>query len=672
MAVAQLEVPAKILSAKEILALADKRMQKYAARDALYEVLNLYYYGKGLSEGSQKVLAANSVGRPLLRDLERYKDGAQVYSAQRLAPIVDDYQALIGQMPNSRVEPPDSSEAGETKADLATKYLISTHEISDMVHQQADAGFHLPAFGDACYILEIDSDLRRVVWSVVHPLTAFPEFHRGYKRFQVADLIIRTIAEPEQLRRDYGITVNSESGRDCAVTTYISAYQRTIVVGTPPFEVVKHAEWDLGFCPAQWVYNKVNGAFGQSDIGQSLAQQDFMDFAYNILIDGLVRNVYGNIISIRNPQNTGDTPIVLGPNMPPVLLQDDGAVMVTQVGGNIQPAMEMINQTIGDINAATGTSQVRQEGQMHGSIQTGRAIQSAQGPQGTRIDLKQANLGAAVRSLNAMTIEMQVNAPWGGSTLGKQKFEMFGRFKGKSFGEKITGADLKWENACWTRNTVTWDSMVGMNIQQKEMVATQLILSKLTDDIYARELMGIDDPIGMRERITAMNIALAKEQAEVQSIMQGGAGGAQPGSPGWSMGPSGPTVNIPPGQGGAPGTQPSASSSGQTGAPPSPQPIFRPPALAAQAPAGLPTGVPMGVSRKAIETALLAVADKLKGAVFAIGELATNGQTMTPKLLISDHRDQSLVLQTLKPLAANIKVEAQGQKDIPDGAVRVA
>lgn len=80
----------------------------------------------------------------------------------------------------------------------------------------------------------------------------------------------------------------------------------------------------------------------------------------------------------------------------------------------------------------------------------------------------------------------------------------------------------------------------------------------------------------------------------------------------------------------------------------------------------------MGISIKAIQTALLGIADKLKGAIFAVGELATNGQSTKPQLLIADHRDYSLVLQTIKPLAANVKVEAQGQKDIPDDAVRVA
>jgi hypothetical protein len=89
-------------------------------------------------------------------------------------------------------------------------------------------------------------------------------------------------------------------------------------------------------------------------------------------------------------------------------------------------------------------------------------------------------------------------------------------------------------------------------------------------------------------------------------------------------------------------------------------------------PAGLATGVPNGVSRQAVQALLLAVASKLKGGVWAVGELATNGQSMKPQLLIADHRDFRLVMQTLNAIAPNIKVEAQGNKDIPAEAVRVA
>ncbi|HVA88899.1 MAG TPA: hypothetical protein VNL71_03570, partial [Chloroflexota bacterium] len=289
---------------------------------------------------------------------------------------------------------------------------------------------------------------------------------------------------------------------------------------------------------------------------------------------------------------------------------------------------------------------------MHGSIQTGRAIQASQGPQATRLDLKQQNMGAGLRSANAMTIEMQVKAPY----LGKRKFEIFGRFKGKSFNEKISGDDLKWDGAIWTRNTVTWDSLMGLNLQQKEMIATQGKISKLWDSIYAMELVGVDDPIGMQKRIEASDIHDAEVQAKVQGILGGG------GAPG----------GAPPGAGGGGGRPPtSPGGGGQPPSPPAPQQMVRPPALAAQQPQGLPTGVPSGISTEAMKKALADVADKLHGPVWAVGGVAINGQSAHPQLLVADYRDAATVMRTLKPLVPGLKVQA-AKKETPPEAVRVA
>ena len=57
---------------------------------------------------------------------------------------------------------------------------------------------------------------------------------------------------------------------------------------------------------------------------------------------------------------------------------------------------------------------------MHSSIPTGRAMHAAQGPQATRVELKQTELGAAIRAANSMTLRMQERAP----LLGDHEFEL--------------------------------------------------------------------------------------------------------------------------------------------------------------------------------------------------------------------------------------------------------
>src|SRR5213079_1273280 len=107
----------------------------FAERDLLYETFQRYYRGKQ-GMGGPSVQGSNSQGRPILRLSETKANDERAFSTQRLAPIIDDSQALLGRMPASRVEPPDQSEQGTTKAELLSKYLISTHELSRMDRQQ--------------------------------------------------------------------------------------------------------------------------------------------------------------------------------------------------------------------------------------------------------------------------------------------------------------------------------------------------------------------------------------------------------------------------------------------------------------------------------------------------------------------------------------------------------
>jgi len=100
------------LDAFTIIEMCERRMNQYAGRDVDYDTFARYYFGKQSGMGSPSAKAMNSQGRPLLRDSDSYGAGDGEYRSQRLAPIVDDYQALLGRMPASRVEPPDHEAAG--------------------------------------------------------------------------------------------------------------------------------------------------------------------------------------------------------------------------------------------------------------------------------------------------------------------------------------------------------------------------------------------------------------------------------------------------------------------------------------------------------------------------------------------------------------------------------
>ena len=647
MAVAQYDTSndqVRRLEPKKILELAEQRLKVYARRNDAYDNYLNYYFGHPRGDGSggrTGVIAMNSQGRPLLRDVElgNSMNANRAYTSQRLAPIVDDYAALLGRMPTSRVEAPDSSQQGQAKAELLTKYLIDTHTLSDMDRQQAEAGFHLSALGDNVYVLEVEPKIKRVVWSVVSPRVCYPSFYRGYKRFQLYDLIVQYQWDPESIEREFGYKPRSEDKKDSTVTIYLSPHQRTVVIGLEPQRAVvgPNVEWDLGFCPAQWVFNKVNGEMASSDIAGSLGQQDFLDFAFNVLADGIVFNTYP-LVGVKNPNSVGEA-MVVGPGAPPLPLGQDGDIIVRQTQGDIRAAMSLIEQTVQDINTSTGSSSVRQEGQMKSSITTGRAVHAVQGPQSTRVELKQAVVGAAIENLNAQTLAMQELAPH----INSQPIEIFrGKFKGRSFNEQL---DPKRDIDGWHRNTVTWDTLVGMNLQQRVQLAYEGKVAKIWDDIKAAELVGEEDPIGMRERIQAQMIFEAELQAKVQQ-MAGSAGAPGAAPPTASGAPAGP----------------------QQQAPQAPM-IMRPPGLGAQQGVGAPSQM---ITQDRVRTALALIADRLKGEVYGVGAIANGPVLSGLQLAITDPRDHSLVTQAARAIDPMAKVRAISADRLPDEAVKLA
>lgn len=646
---AQIEpVFSPVLNALEIVELLDTRKRAYAERDAMYETFNRYYRGKQQSPGQPSVLGANSQGRPLLRVGEAATRD-RVYSSQRLAPIVDDKQALLGRLPSTRVEPKDQSPEGIVNGELLTKYLISTHELSSMDRQQAEMGYYLPCLGDGCYLLEVEPDLRRVVWTVVDPSTAYPSFMSGYRRYDILDLIIHYFIDPYAARARWGKRFEVEDQKLVPVTIYISKHQRSVVVGKEQPELVQHMDWNLRFCPAVWVFNKLNGQMGNSDIGQSLVQQDALDFLWSLFLDGAVQNTYP-IIGVRNPLSVSGEPIQVGPGAPPVPLGLDGAITTTQSQGDLGSIQFGMQALVGDINVASGTSQIRQEGTMHSSIQTGRAAHALQGPQATRVELNQAELGAAIQKANAMTLEMQEKAP----LLGDHEFEIYGRYKGAAFLQKMSGKDIDG----WYRTSVFWEPVTGMNLQQKTAVAYEGKMAKIWSGHRAMEIAGVDDPSGMQRAIEEETMAEARLQAQAQAIMQGGTPGGT--GPAGGGGAQSPPPQAP--AGGAPGHAQSAP----------PTSIARPQGLGADAqPQGLATGVPRGVTRQAVETALQLVARNLKSTVAVVGQLAEQGTAQHIDALVSDHRDHQRVMAALKLLDPSVKVRVLEESKWPPDAIRV-
>ena len=505
------EIATRTLGVDDILEELERRRRKYADRDEWYDRLHGYYHDQH-SSGGIPILLANAQGRPLLRPIGETIRTSRAYSSHRLPPIVDDYAAMMGRMPTARVELPEASPEGELKAELLTKYIYSTYELSRMDYQQALGGHLLSLLGDFVYLLEPEPEAFRVVWRVESPRSCYPSFYHGYRRFDIYDIITAEVWATEDLVRQLDIRPDNDEEENRTVVTYSSPYQRTVIVGLKHPQQAAHVDWDLDFCPAVWVYNKVTGYMGMSDIASALGQQDFLDFCLNVGADGLVHMTYP-LLGVKNPANMGQDQIVLGPGAPPVVLQGDGDIIVRNTQGDPRFLMEMVGHTLEDITSTTGTSQVRQQGQMRSSITTGRAVQSVQGPQSTRIEFKQQVLGDAIEAANRMTLQMQEGAP----LLKTFKGPIYGNYRGQSFVEEF---DASVDIAGWHRNKVTWQTLVGMNLQQKAAVAYEGLVAQLWDDIEAREMVGVEDPMGMRKRIEAQKVFESELQQKMQQTLQ--------------------------------------------------------------------------------------------------------------------------------------------------------
>lgn len=637
-----------VLSAQEIQEIATDRLRQNEGRNQQYENYMRYYLGPsraGSSSALPGVKNMDSKGRPLLRDIGSSTMANHRHFTNLIGPVIDDYQAILGRRPRVRVPPADASaDASKAAAEKLTHWTESTMDLSRMDFQQAEAGFFLPCLGDAVYLLEVaigdtPKEGNRVAISAMSPYYCHPSFMRGFRRFELYDLVLAYYADAAQLKRDYGYDPTEDDPENFLMVTYISPWQRTVLVGKETLHSItandEGAPYDLGFCAAEWVFNKVintgtDMAFANSEIANALEAQDVHNWARGVAADGLVYATYP-IIHLRKILSFQDEQLTVGPGE--TVYSEDGDIQIAGSAANPKPAMEMADDAKKDVLAGSGTTSVRIEGDQHSSIQTGRSLHAAQGPQATRIDLRQAQLGAALERVFAKAMEMQERGPH----LGKP-FEINGRADGKTFREDF---DPKADIDGYYRVKVTWDGQLGMNQQQKIMTASQAKQFGLIDDLEAMDMMGIEDPLGMRKRIEQYRAWESSTQP--QDPAAGGKGGDKGG---------------PPPQGG-PGDGPP-----QRKAMP-----FRPPQMAGQAP---PTGVPQGVNLDAVQHALNAVGGKLKGTVYASGELAQMGQSTKPLLFVSVLADQKWVKQALDPLVPGVKVQYATEEAMPQDKVRVA
>lgn len=644
-----------VKSAEAIYELAKERTtaERFKQRNIAYERRLAYYEGtqekgSGGSRAVHLVQSMTSTGRPLLRDVGTALTIKRVLSANRCAPIVDDFGSIIGRWPMVRVEAPGSDDKDQKKAEKQTRLLHSTFGpmVADMDTQQAQAAFFASSMGDACYLLDVDWEARRVVPVVMDPRMCFPGWRGGHRKWQLADLLIAFTMTREEIQEEYDVDYQlrasgSEKEDQISVYTYVSPRQRSIVVGDEKV-LAAHTAWEFDWTPAEWWPNKTttNNSYGTSDIKDVLQLQDFYDFALNVASDGLVEATYP-IRALINPMRFQQDQLTVGPGEV-VLLEEGGDIKVVAPSPPPNAARMLMEQAVEDMMAASGSSLTRQTGeQPHSSIATGRSLHAAQGPQATRIEQRLRILGGRLTRLCGHLLEMQERAPVLDKFMREEGLNIQGRYRGASFDEKIMASDI----AGWYVTGVVFDDTIGVNAQQKLYVAMQGMAAKIGDDLWAREKMGIEDPLAMRKRVEEWELYEAQVQAQAQQAMQGGA----------QQGPGG--VGSPAG--------PAAAPQGAAAGPSLPQPTLLQRPIARGLPASPAGGAPMGATLEAVRAALHQVLGTLRGSVYAVGDLALGGQSQMPDIRITDHRDYRVVKAVIEALGVIPRVKAQAADSMP-------
>jgi hypothetical protein len=243
---------------------------------------------------------------------------------------------------------------------------------------------------------------------------------------------------------------------------------------------------------------------------------------------------------------------------------------------------------------------------------------------------------------------MQEKAPY----LKDQEIEIYGRYKAASFRQTMKTSEIDG----WYQVTVSWEQLMGMSRPARVQMAMEGMASKIWSQEYAMDIAGVEDPAAMVLEVEQWEDRQHKQQLKMAQAEQGQQPGQGQAPGGMQPKPSVPGVSFPgqgqPGQG-APG--------GQGQGPPAPGMIFRPQVVQqSKPPIG---GVPQGVTLTAIENALRAVADKLRGTVWAVGDLARSGQAVKPELRLSDHRDYRYVKQALATIAPDAVIKFEGSEE---------
>ncbi len=584
--------------------------QDFKNRDAVYKLHEAAYQSRS-ADGERQ----NITWRPIM--LDGQVGGGEGREPLNLTKQIGlHHTSAASKVPRTWNEP--GSLASQETAAKNTQLLQMTFGLSSMRLLQVRQAYNVSVLGDAVYGVVFDTrkDARRNVWvRVAHPSHCYPGLDDQDLGRLVDNLITYEVRRGWAEKR-FGVELPGTKST-VRVFEYWDDQFRLIQIDK---QVIGNwrLEHNHGFVPWYWCFNQVPGMFAQADVSETPKLQGTMNDLFLLAMDAMRRNVDKSYYATghRGTVNPQPGKVVGFPNP---------NVKVDEFPTAVPPAMitQLMTYIQGNAQSMAGISPISMEGLVEGSNVTGSAIRHQVEAIEARAEAKRANLESAFAWLGESILK--VYAQW----LADHEFLL--RVGGQEI--KHTGAQV----GDWTRCLASYGSfeglptmdranwaMTGLGRVHGRRTAIQLAYPERDTDQMESE---VDDYQLHQAQLSA------RAQAAAQEVMQSGQG--EPGAAGAA-----------PQAGGQPGPALSA-----------PQLQQRHPVPGAALTAGASSTL------SDLRLMLQLAKGRLKGDVYAVGEMAITGMAVAPQIAVTEEQDKPIVQAVLQPRLRNAQVRVGVQDD---------
>ena len=519
----------------------------------------------------------DSAGRIYLRDNHR-TNGAKnkPLVVNPLKGIVDDYVAVIGQVPDTKVPPPGPSEDEQNFADDMERYHYGVQHASYMTMQMKALGWWNSVMGTTAGIVWPDFKRGHPVYRFAAPYLSYfvpsadepfmldraiiaervpllaleRQYRNSAQRSAISSVIDSmragspTANQPQVGNRPGASTFDGTIER---LKCFDKNEVRTIIGG----KTISLATHSMDFCPVVSIPNilipgQTQRAHG--DIEQAVGLAQHMSFIAQAYEEYVLQEMYASLVVIGLME--GKAPQDIDPTDPheiiPVMIGGDVKRVPTSTTGSTIAGQEMA-RSLQMIEHNTGSPQIRTEGQTRSGWTTGRGVDRMQGPYFSRATYRTDIIGFYLEKMNEMSVRM-ADRLWPKD----HTFTLFGT-KGRTGSPyTITMSVDQLQGYEW--NQVRYSTAMGMDPMQRMVYVKQALDPKnpLADTRWGMEFLGIHDrPEEMLQRIATERDERIAQEVRLRAAAQGQAAPAAPALP---AGP--PALVTPPGGGGLPPTVP--------------------------------------------------------------------------------------------------------------------